>query len=229
VPYAKSSSAGERRAARLAGLDKPLQRFERAARIDGEAADLHEADAARAVDDERHALGEIPRVVPDTEPAAHATGWLHVAQETKRQVERFGPRQVPLRRIDGDPDDLGVQRRELRLVIPEPGELALSAAGERLHVEGDDDEVALDEGVAQAEGPTMLIGQDDGRCRLADGERLVPVGRKRRCRQQRDQEQNQPAQGVSTAWSTAPRKSGSGTAPSNWTRSLITTFGTPIT
>jgi hypothetical protein len=37
------------------------------------------------------------------------------------------------------------------------------------------------------------------------------------------------AQGVSTAWSTAPRKSGSGTAPSNWTRSLITTFGTPIT
>src|SRR2546427_5991562 len=36
-------------------------------------------------------------------------------------------------------------------------------------------------------------------------------------------------QGVSTAWSTAPRKSRSGTAPSNCTRSLITTFGTPIT
>src|SRR5262249_420735 len=36
-------------------------------------------------------------------------------------------------------------------------------------------------------------------------------------------------QDVSTAWSTAPRKSRSGRAPSNWTRSLITTFGTPIT
>src|SRR5207249_508321 len=36
-------------------------------------------------------------------------------------------------------------------------------------------------------------------------------------------------QEVSTAWRTAPRKSRSGMAPSNCTRSLITTFGTPIT
>src|SRR5262249_44269377 len=36
-------------------------------------------------------------------------------------------------------------------------------------------------------------------------------------------------QEVSTAWRIAFRKSGSGTAPSNCMRSLITTFGTPIT
>src|SRR2546425_7558059 len=32
-----------------------------------------------------------------------------------------------------------------------------------------------------------------------------------------------------TAWSTAPRKSFSGMAPSNCTRSLMTIFGTPMT
>src|SRR5438093_622924 len=50
--------------------------------------------------------------------------------------------------------------------------------------------------------------------------------------QQRGRGAAGPAAGrqeVSTAWRTAPRKSRSGTAPSNCTRSLITTFGTPIT
>src|SRR2546426_6711862 len=38
-----------------------------------------------------------------------------------------------------------------------------------------------------------------------------------------------PVQEALTAWSTAPRKSFSGTAPSNCTRSLMTIFGTPMT
>lgn len=105
----------------------------------------------------------------------------------------------------------------------------VSATGERLHVERDDDEVALRERLGQAERPAVLVTQHELRRLLVDREGLVAIGGGRRSRQQRGEQDDERLQDVSTAWSTAPRKSCSGTAPSNWTRSLMTTFGTPMT
>src|SRR5262245_12674001 len=145
------------------------------------------------------------------------------------------PRQVPLGRIGRDADDLGVQCGVLGLFIPELGEFAFSAAGERLDEERDDDEVALRQRLAELERPPVLVAERDLRSLVVDRERLVAIGRQRRRhdesrRGQKDGEYgSQRFHELSTAWSTAPRKSGSGNAPSNWTRSLMTTFGTPIT
>src|SRR5262249_46432388 len=141
------------------------------------------------------------------------------------------PGEIALGRIRRDPDDLGVERGELWLVVPEPGEFTLSAAGERLDEERDDDEIALAERFAQAEWMAVLIAEGDLRGLVVDRERLVPIGGQGRTggQQSGQQQRSDASQGVSTAWRTAPRKSCSGTAPSNWTRSLITTFGTPIT
>lgn len=104
-----------------------------------------------------------------------------------------------------------------------------SAAGERIDVERDDDEVAFSERLGQAERPAGLVTQHELRGLLVDRDGLVAVGGGGRSCQQRGEQDDERLQDVSTAWSTAPRKSCSGTAPSNWTRSLMTTFGTPIT
>jgi len=207
-----------------------LQRGEGPVCLDGEAADLDVADAPGAVHDEGHALREIPGVVPDAVEAAHLPGRGDVAEESERQVELLRPGEVSLGRIRRDPDDLGVERGELGLVVPEPGEFALSAAGERLDEERDDDEIALGERLGQAKRAAVLIAERDLRRLVVDRKRLVAIGGQGRGGQQNGQQQpGEALQDVSTAWSTAPRKSRSGTAPSNWTRSLITTFGTPIT
>src|SRR5687767_14315178 len=133
VPYAKRCPSGLLRATEL------LDGIERARRVDGEAARLDVADLARAVDDERDALGQVPRVVPHAVlPREAAVG---VTQQAERQSQLPGPGEVARGRIGGDSDDLGVDRRVLRLVIPEPGEFEVSAAGERLDVERQHDEV----------------------------------------------------------------------------------------
>ena len=126
------------------------------------------------------------------------------------------PGQIALGWIDRDPDDLGVERGELGLVVPEPGEFALSAARERLDEEGNDDEVAAGERIAQAERTAMLIAQRDLGGLVVHRQWLVSIGGERGSGHQHGQQQrDDAAQGVSTAWSTAPRKSCSGTAPSN--------------
>jgi hypothetical protein len=141
----------------------------------------------------------------------------------------LGPGEISLRRIGRDPHDLGVESGELRLVIPELGEFAFSAAGERLDEERDNDELSLGEGLGQPERPAVLVAERDLRRLVVDRERRFSIRRERRPRQEDGQQNDQPSQEFSTAWSTAPRKSGSGKAPSNWTRSLMTTLGTPIT
>src|SRR5574341_541428 len=216
--------------ARLLRLGKLLQGGERARRVDRDPARVHEADASGAVHDERHAAREVPRVGPRAVEPAHPPGRTPVAEEAERQAERRRPGEVAFGGIGGDPDDLGVERGELGVVVPEPGELQLSAAGERLDEEGDHDEVAPRERLREAEGPAVLIAEHDVRRAVADGERRVALGRARDGRhERRERQQDERSQGALTAWSTAPRKSFSGTAPSNWTRSLMTTFGTPIT
>jgi hypothetical protein len=200
----------------LSLLGKLLERRESAVRFDGEAADLDVADTPAAIDDERHPLRQIPRVVPDSVEPAHTTLCLEIAQEAKRQAEMLRPGQIALARIDRDPDDLGVERGELGLVVPEPGEFALSATGERLDEEGNDDEVAAGERIAQPERTAVLIAQRNLGGLVVHRQRLVSIGGERGPGQQRGQQQrDDAAQGVSTAWSTAPRKSCSGTAPSN--------------
>ena len=155
---------------------------------------------------------------------------LGVAQEPERQAELLRPGEIALGQIGRDPDDLSVERGELRLVVPEPGEFTVSAPGERLHVERDDDEVALRSASVRRNGRAACWSlQRRLRGLLVDREWLVAVGGGRRSGQQRGEQDDKRLQDVSTAWSTAPRKSCSGTAPSNWTRSLMTTFGTPMT
>ena len=125
------------------------------------------------------------------------------------------PREVSLGRIDGDADDLGVERGVFRLFIPELGEFALSAAGERLDEERHHDEVARGKRVGQPEGAAVLIPERDLRRLVVDRERRVTIRRERRPHQERGHQRDQRAQEPSTACSTAPRKSGSGKAPSN--------------
>src|SRR5438067_3848593 len=222
VPYANSSA--------LLRAGKLREGVQRAVGLDREAAGLDVADAAAAVEHERHALGEIPGVVPHA-PLARGTA-VAVAQELEGQLQLARPRQVALGRVGGDPHDLGVERRELRVVLPEPGEFAVSAAGEGLDVEGDDDPVALLEEVGELEGLALLIDElRVGRGR-ADLERRL-VGRPRRGDgeegdgEDADGAHHEPA--GATARSTASRNCGSGSAPSNPTRSLMTILGTAIT
>jgi len=109
------------------------------------------------------------------------------------------PGEVAFRGIDRDADDFGVERGELRLVVPEPGEFALSAAGEGLDEEGHDDEIALRESVGQSERPAMLVTQDDVGRRLVDRDRLVAVRRERGRRQEGEQDEDERLQRSTTS------------------------------
>ena len=95
------------------------------------------------------------------------------------------PREVSVGRIAGDADDLGVECGVLRLFIPELGEFALSAAGERLDEERDHDEIALPQRLAELERPAVLIAERDLRSLVVDRERLVAIGREHRPADQR--------------------------------------------
>src|SRR6185436_9176405 len=117
--------------------------------------------------------------------------------------------------------------------LPEPGELERSAAGERLDVEGDDDEVVLLEDVGQAYRLTAHVHQRTLGRGGAHGERRRRIGGASGGgeREQREREKRRAphvAAGAS-ARRTASRKLASGSAPSNSTRSLITIFGTALT
>ena len=57
------------------------------------------------------------------------------------------------------------------MIVPEPGELEVSAARERLHVEGHHDEVALVQEIGEPERLAVLIPEHDGRRRPAHRER----------------------------------------------------------
>jgi len=109
------------------------------------------------------------------------------------------PGEVAFRGIDRGADDFGVERGELRLVVPEPGEFALSAAGEGLDEEGHDDEIALRESVGQSERPAMLVTQDDVGRRLVDRDRLVAVRRERGRRQEGEQDEDERLQRSTTS------------------------------
>jgi len=90
------------------------------------------------------------------------------------------PREVSVGRIGRDADDLGVECGVFRLFIPELGEFALSAAGERLDEERDHNEIALRQRLAELERPAVLVAERDLRRLVIDRERLVAIGRKRR-------------------------------------------------
>ena len=92
-------------------------------------------------------------------------------------MQLAGPREVALGRIGRDADDLGAERRVLRLVIPEPGEFEVSAAGERLDVEREHHELALFQGLGQTKGLAVLIGQRHVGGALAGGNRRRPLCR----------------------------------------------------
>ena len=88
--------------------------------------------------------------------------------------------EVSFGRIGRDADDLGVECGVFRLFIPELGEFALSAAGERLDEERDHDEIALRQRLAELERPSVLVAERDLRRLVIDRQRLVAIGRERR-------------------------------------------------
>ena len=185
MPYAKTCAGGLSRAREL------LDGIERARRVDGKAFRLDVADSAAAVDDERDPFGESPRVVPDAVLSREAA--VDVAQQTERQVQLARPGQGAPRRIDGDADDFRVGGRVAALVIPEPGEFEVSAAGERLDVEGEHDEVAPLERVGEPERPAVLVAEGHVGGPVADRHRRPALGRRRRRRQDQQQREGETA------------------------------------
>src|ERR1700752_2586099 len=104
VPYANSRSS--LRAGKLAdGL-------QRAVGVDREAAAVDVTNAPGLVDDDRHAPGEVPGVVPHA-PALGAAP-VDVAEQGERQLQRARPGQVARGLVGRPADDLRVQGAVLR-------------------------------------------------------------------------------------------------------------------
>jgi hypothetical protein len=131
---------------------------------------------ARAVHDEGEAALQVPEIVPRAVLPSHRAAGVGVAEKPERELQLLGPRQVARRRIGGDADDLGVQRGVLGGVIPEPGEFALSAASERLDVEGDHDEIARLEQIRKVQAPPVLIDEREIGSDVPQRERGRPLG-----------------------------------------------------
>ena len=150
VPYRK-------RAGRSARAGKATERFEGARRVDAHAPGFRPPHHPVAIDDERGALLDLPELVPHTPAPSNVTRRPHVAEQPKGQLELARPREIRLGRIGGDADDFGAELVELPRILPEPGELRPSPAGERLGIERDDNELPVFDRLREHERFPMLI------------------------------------------------------------------------
>jgi len=131
------------------------------------------ADDPLLVHEKRGAALQSPEVVPDPVEAPDLPVGGEVAQEPEGQLEILRPGSVPLGEIRGDAHDLHILLVELRLFIPEPGELANSAGREGLDIKGQDDVPARGEEIRQAHGLAALIRQGEIRGFVANTQRSV--------------------------------------------------------
>ena len=160
------------RALSLAG--EALEGIEGARGVDGDAALVRPPDPAPGVDDVGDPARQPPRVVPGAPPARDAA--VGVAEQPEGQAQLARPGEVALGRVGRDADQLGVDGGEAGLILPEPGELEVSAAGERLDVEGDHDEVAPGQELGEPERLAVLVAEHDGGRGLVDRERAGAGG-----------------------------------------------------